>query len=100
MLTLAAGLAMSLSYSPHRQIKVLKHFQKDWQKINKERLRNEISGLYRSKLVNFKNNSDGSMSLVLTEKGKLKILKFNLDKMEIKKGVWDKKWRLIIFDIP
>ena len=39
--------------------------------------------------------------MILTDAGKKKIIKFNLDFMEIKKPKqWDRLWRLVIFDIP
>ena len=39
--------------------------------------------------------------MVLTDKGKKKVATFNIDNMEIKKSkAWDKKWRMVIFDIP
>jgi CRISPR-associated endonuclease Cas2 len=38
---------------------------------------------------------------VLAEKGKKRVLKFDLDKIEIKKPPrWDGFWRIIAFDIP
>lgn len=38
---------------------------------------------------------------MLTEKGRRKILIFNADNLKIKKpAFWDKKWRMVIFDIP
>jgi len=40
-------------------------------------------------------------SVVITKKGKERILKYSLEDMEIKKPVkWDGKWRLVMFDIP
>jgi DNA-binding transcriptional regulator PaaX len=57
--------------------------------------------LYQSQLVDFKENKDGTISLVLTDKGKKKTLQYNIDTLKIKKPIhWDKLWRLVIFDIP
>ena len=39
--------------------------------------------------------------MVLTDRGKQKAITFNIDNMEIKKPKkWDKKWRMVLFDIP
>jgi hypothetical protein len=39
--------------------------------------------------------------LVLTEKGKKRKLEYDLENIRIlKQGVWDGKWRLLMFDIP
>ncbi len=57
--------------------------------------------MYQSKLVDYKENNNGTVRLTLSEKGKNKILKYDLDKIEIKKPAqWDKLWRLVVFDIP
>jgi DNA-binding transcriptional regulator PaaX len=34
------------------------------------------------------------------KKGEKLALTYNLEKMNIKKHAWDKKWRIVIFDIP
>ena len=38
---------------------------------------------------------------ILTENGKRKALTYQIDEMKIKKAQkWDKKWRIVLFDIP
>jgi DNA-binding transcriptional regulator PaaX len=100
LLLLLGGIALGCSYAPQRQWKILKTISREWKKINQEKLRNEINNLYRSKLVERKQNSDGSYTIVLTEKGKLKALTYYFEKMRIEGGKWDGKWRLVVFDIP
>ena len=44
---------------------------------------------------------EGKKYLKLTEKGKLKLMTFKKYNFEFKKPKkWDKKWRIVIFDIP
>lgn len=101
LLLLMAGLAMGLSHSPKQHFKILKAIPKEWKEIDREMLKRAIRSLYRSRLIKEKENNDGTVTLVLTDKGKEKALTYNLDKMEIKKPVqWDKKWRIVLFDIP
>lgn len=101
LLLLFGGLALGLSGSPRRYFKVLKAIQKEWQEIDRQVLRKAIKSLYESKLIKEKQNSDGTVTLVLTEKGKEKALVYDLDNMKIKKPKqWDKKWRVVLFDIP
>jgi CRISPR-associated endonuclease Cas2 len=39
--------------------------------------------------------------MTLLEKGKQKVLEYQLEEMIIKRpSSWDKKWRLVVFDIP
>ena len=45
--------------------------------------------------------ADGSVEVILTENGKKKALAYKIDEMKITEPArWDKKWRLVIFDIP
>lgn len=54
-----------------------------------------------SKLMSEKQNQDGTITMILTDKGKEKVLTYNLDEMAIKKPKqWDGKWRIVLFDIP
>jgi DNA-binding transcriptional regulator PaaX len=100
LLALGAGIVLGLSYSPKKQLQVLKGFSKEWDKINERQLKKEIDALYRSKLVTMQERSNGVSTFVLTEKGKLKELTFKFEEMSIEKQSWDKQWRLIVFDIP
>lgn len=101
LLLLVGGFALGLSGSPKRYFQVLKDIEKDWKEINRQSLKRAIKSLYESKLISEKENPDGTVTLVLTDKGKQKALTYNIDEMEIKKPKqWDKKWRLVLFDIP
>jgi len=100
LLLLLGGIAFGYSFTPQKQWKVLKEVAYGWKRINKEKLRNEINALYRSKMIKRKENSDGSYTIILTEKGKLKALTYHFEKIKIKGERWDGKWRLVVFDIP
>lgn len=100
LLLLSAGTAFAFSYTPSRQWRIVKDFTKEWKKINRKELYKEINNLYRSKLVEKKENTDGSFTMVLTEKGKFKALTYRFENMKIESGDWDGKWRLVVFDIP
>lgn len=101
LLLLEGGLILGLTRRPDYYFKILKKISKEWRKINERALRSAIRKLYKSKLIDYKENNDGTVSMTLTSKGKKKIIQFNLDLMEVKKPFrWDKLWRLVIFDIP
>ncbi len=101
LLLLFAGIGLSLSRTPRQYFKVIKATSQEWQKVNYRVLNNTIRSLYKSRLIREHENPDGSLTMVLTNKGKEKVVTFNIDNMEIKKPkVWDKKWRMVIFDIP
>jgi DNA-binding transcriptional regulator PaaX len=101
MLLLLGGLALGLNGSPRRHFQITKTLGQEWKKINNRALKRAIRSLYQSKLIGQKANKDGSVSIVLTKKGINKTVTFNLDNLQIKKmPAWDKKWRIILFDIP
>lgn len=66
---------------------------KDWKKFNLGRLRWAIKRLEKQKMVEVVGEV-----VKITEKGKQKLLKFNLEEMELENRR-DGKWRLIIYDI-
>lgn len=101
LLILLGGVALSLSGSPRRYFRVLKSIGREWRKINEYNLKRSIRSLYKSKLVREEVAKDGIIRLVLTEKGKLKALAYNIETMKIRSPrIWDKKWRMVVFDIP
>lgn len=100
LLLLLGGIAFGYSFTSQRQWRVLKEVAREWKRIDRKKLRDEIRQLYQSKLIEKKENRDGSYTIILTEKGKLRALTYHFQKMRIKGGKWDGKWRLVIFDIP
>jgi len=101
LLLLSGFAAMGLSYGPRRQIWILKQIGREWNKINQQALNRAIKSLYESKLINIKERADGATKITITKSGKTKSLEFKIDEMNIKKPkTWDKKWRLVVFDIP
>lgn len=60
-----------------------------------------LKRMQKQRLIEIKKELDDRIVLMITEKGKKKLLEYNIDDMEIKKPEkWDKKWRVISFDIP
>ena len=101
LLLLEAGIALSLTRRPDVYFSILKRAAKEWKKINERNLRDTIRRLYKSKLIDYKENEDKTVTIVLSNKGRKKILKYDLDKIQLKKPLrWDNLWRLVAFDIP
>jgi DNA-binding transcriptional regulator PaaX len=100
LLLLSAGIAFGYSYTPQRQWKILNEVAREWKNIDEKKLKDEIRQLYQSKLVSKRNNPDGSLSLLLTDKGKMRALTYRFQEIKINKNNWDGKWRVVVFDIP
>ncbi|MDP3794314.1 MAG: hypothetical protein Q8R13_00075 [bacterium] len=61
----------------------------------------DLKHLQRRELVDFQEEGNGEVKIVLTQAGREKILRYNLDKITLTAPKrWDGKWRLIMFDIP
>ena len=101
LLLLEGGLVLSLTQRPDAYFRIVDGMKKEWKDINRRTLHEAIKNLYRSKLIDYKENDNDTITLVLNSEGKKRALTYNLDKIEIKKpSQWDGLWRMVIFDIP
>ncbi|PJE69272.1 hypothetical protein COU96_00645 [Candidatus Shapirobacteria bacterium CG10_big_fil_rev_8_21_14_0_10_38_14] len=100
LLLLLTGITLSVCYTPRQYWKTIRIAGKEWKKINRKEAKEEIRKIYRSKLVKKQINKDGSVTFVLTDKGKLKALTYRFEEMRIDKKDWDGKWRILTFDVP
>ena len=101
LLLLCAGLALGLTRSHKQHRWILKQIPKEWEKLNRQALERAINSLYSSHLIEEKENKDGTTTLTLSDNGKQRALRFDIDNLEIKKPArWDGKWRIVMFDIP
>lgn len=77
----------------------LKKDYKKWGHFNKRRLKSELQRLKSTGIIE-EFTEEGEIVFRLTEKGKQKLFKYKLEDMVLKSGNWDRKWRLVIYDIP
>lgn len=82
---------------------VLKSFADWYKKQNRQKryqIRKTFEQLRRKRLIET-TEINGEIKMVLSENGKRRTIKYELENMTIPKPKnWDNKWRLIIFDIP
>ena len=101
LILLLGGLSYSLAYTPRGRYRVLREMEKEWKKVDADALHKAIDSLYKSKLIDLKENNDGKIFMTISDNGRKKALEYKLDELEIKKPVsWDKQWRIVLFDIP
>ena len=89
-----------MSRSAKHHFRVIREVRREWQEIDKKSLETAINTLYKSKLIKQKNNQDGTTTFVLSVEGKEMALTYNLENMTITAHPWDRKWRIVTFDIP
>lgn len=92
---LAPGLPLALK--PFLKIKRENDYKK-WKMFNQTRLKQVLKRLQKQKVVQIA-IKNGEPIVTLSEKGKKKVLKYNLENLQLE-NKWDGKWRLIIYDIP
>jgi DNA-binding HxlR family transcriptional regulator len=101
LLLIAGGLALGLARNPRSQKYIFKTLKMDWKEINKKYLYRIVKEFKEERLIDYKEKENGMVEIVLTEKGRKMVLKFDIDNMKIQKPFkWDKKWRVVFFDIP
>jgi CRISPR-associated endonuclease Cas2 len=103
LLVLAGVVILGTETSSIRYYRKLRMLSREWQKINQQNFNRSIRRLSAQKLVREVLLPDGSFSLVLTKEGRRcarlqALLGFKKDFKNPKQ--WDKKWRIVFFDIP
>jgi len=94
----AAGFVSMAIMAPNA-LQALDMFSDKKKKYHSYYIKNTTSRLKDRGLVEFKKR-DGEIFLQLTKKGQKELLKYQLREKIIKKPKkWDKKWRVIVFDI-
>jgi DNA-binding transcriptional regulator PaaX len=98
---LKAGGAMAIVFAaPGAAPYLLKGFMKK-NNMNNSQLRRSLKLMKDEGLISVKEDKDGTMTVKLKKEGKIRALKYQVDQLELKKPrKWDKKWRIVMFDIP
>lgn len=101
LLLLLGGMTLSCTRSSKRQWRVIEEVHEDWKDISKQATERAIAGLYESKLLKAVGNANGTTTLVLNEDGKKRALTYRIRYAKIRHaGPWDRKWRIVLYDIP
>lgn len=101
LVLLLSGIAMGMTKSPRGYFKIAGNIPNEFREIERKKLLRAAREFYNDRLIDYKEDKDGFVKIVLTKEGQSKALKFKLDEIKIKKPIkWDKKWRMVTFDIP
>lgn len=95
-----AGIISMVVLAPNALQALDIFYDKNKRKYNKKQYLNKsIERLKEGGYIEFKNR-DGKVFISLTGKGKERLLRYQIGDLTIKKPKkWDKKWRIIAFDI-
>ncbi|MEW6407826.1 MAG: hypothetical protein AB1465_03995 [Patescibacteria group bacterium] len=93
----AGAITFALS-SPYFILNILKGI--NYNKYEKKRVAKTFYYLHRRGLINYRRKGK-QIYISLTKRGKLYAQELQIDDLEIKRPKrWDKKWRILMFDIP
>lgn len=103
LLIAAAGpIILSSLFFPNapKMLKPLIKLHKNWNRIRRQRIYEAIRRLNKKRLIEL-NQKGNELYLEITENGKKLVKSFDYDNLELPQfKKWDKKWRMVIFDIP
>lgn len=100
LLNLAGSNILKFMRSPQGYFKILEPRDGTWESINKKSLYSALGKLYQARLISIVETLDGVTEIAILDKGR-KIAEEQIAYEKIPRPPrWDKKWRLIFFDIP
>lgn len=95
-------LILSSLFAPNvaQLLKPVMRWRKNWDKIDRRRIQEAILRLNKKKLIELIERGD-EIYIKITEGGNKLLKRFDYDDLELPHSKkWDKRWRLVIFDIP
>lgn len=98
------GVVAVAATSPYFLVNLLKQINRNkgypGKEFEKRKIKNAFERLRRNRLIILKEDN-GKFTVEITEKGKRKVKEIEFDHFKIETpAIWDKKWRIVIFDIP
>ena len=98
LVTIGGVVALSI-LAPQLPYAILRAYFRQ-KRFNKTKFKADLKRWQRQKMIEWK-EIDGQIQIKITENGKKRALRYKFDELFIKKpSDWDKKWRLVVFDIP
>lgn len=103
-LALGSGLLLLSSIAPLQGTQLIKLGIKSYiykKRFAREKFLRDLKNLQKRGLIDIKQVDGDTTEVTITKNGKEKVLRYQLDDMQLKPmPQWDRKWRLVIFDIP
>lgn len=95
-----AGIMTIAAVAPN-SLQMLELFGLGKKKYKPRSAYHALKRMQKRRLIEIIKEKDDKIIISITEKGKKRLLEYNIDDMKIKRPEkWDKKWRVVSFDIP
>ncbi|MFH1855437.1 MAG: hypothetical protein ABH810_03495 [bacterium] len=96
LLGLAVGIFL---FSPTGLSKLIPELIKLRKKYGDEKVDKSLEKIIKDRFVRIINRK-GKTTIKITQKGRARLVDYDIDSISIKKHDWDGIWRIVIFDIP
>lgn len=98
---LASGFLLSLEKDKRQRFQLHKECNRIWYTIDRKQLYQILKRLRMEGVIETVKCANKIEKIRLGEKGKMRWLQYQFNDMELKSSRrWDKKWRIVLFDIP
>ena len=95
-----AGILTMAAIAPN-SLQLIKMFGAGKRKYKSNSVYRALKRLEKQRCVEIIKEINGKTTIKITEKGRKRLLEYNIDEMKIEVPKhWDKKWRVVSFDIP
>jgi len=92
---------LAATTSPYFLHNIAKKFFKDKLEKTIRARAKKLRELQKRKLISFRELDNGDVRVEISHQGKTLVRQYNLDNLKlVKPARWDRKWRIIIYDIP
>ena len=98
---LASGFVLGFTRDRRLRKELLEECDKVWHELDRKQLYRFLNRLYLKNYIEFVKRRGGIENVRLTNDGRARFLEHQFQKLALKPSKkWDKKWRLVLFDIP
>ena len=101
LMIVEVGTILAMALMAPNALQILKPFLGQGKRKDHERkrIRQALDALHRQEMLEYFEKR-GKTYLRITQKGRTAIRRFDIDTLVLPQQAWDKKWRVIFFDIP
>lgn len=101
LILLLGSVTLGLTRSPKQYFEILGEMADEWAGVRKSNVKRSIKNLYKSGMLQEEKNKDGTVSIILSNRGKRTAEIYNIDNLKIDRPKkWDGNWRVVTFDVP
>lgn len=102
-LLVAGGVIAISSVTPLGGAQIVRSMVKEYckkKRFMRELFLRDLKRLQTRKLIDYRELPNGEIKMILEKQGKKQKLIYDFDDLKLNSKKWDKRWRMVVFDIP